>query len=121
MMVGGLLLALSLAPLVALVGCLVMRRPRVCEGVQPGRQRDRPSPARCRSRSWSTDGRCCSGTTTSSSIGPRPGSILCTAIVYFLASIYAVGYMRLLSEDDRLLRFYALVRRFRPDDADRAR
>ena len=34
-------------------------------------------------------------------------AILCAAIVYFLASIYAVGYMRLLGEEGRLHRFYA--------------
>ena len=38
--------------------------------------------------------------------------VLCTAIVYLLASIYAVGYMRLLKEDDRLFRFYALFAGF---------
>ncbi|HVZ14531.1 MAG TPA: hypothetical protein VG894_08745, partial [Bauldia sp.] len=38
--------------------------------------------------------------------------ILCTAIVYLLASIYAVGYMRLLGEDERLARFYALFAGF---------
>jgi hydrogenase-4 component F len=38
--------------------------------------------------------------------------ILCTSIVYFLASIYAVGYMRLLNEDKRLFRFYALFAGF---------
>ena len=37
---------------------------------------------------------------------------LCTAIVYFVASIYAVGYMRLLREDRRLYRFYALFATF---------
>jgi hydrogenase-4 component F len=39
-------------------------------------------------------------------------TILCAAIVYFLASIYAVGYMRLLGEEDRLHRFYALFAGF---------
>jgi hydrogenase-4 component F len=38
--------------------------------------------------------------------------IMCTAIVYFLASTYAVGYMRLLNEDARLSRFYALFAGF---------
>ncbi len=38
--------------------------------------------------------------------------VLCTSIVYFLASIYAVGYMRLLDEDERLYRFYALFAAF---------
>jgi hydrogenase-4 component F len=38
---------------------------------------------------------------------------LCTAIVYLLASIYAVGYMRLLEgQEDRLWRFYALFAGF---------
>ncbi|CAM5459558.1 NAD(P)H-quinone oxidoreductase subunit 2, chloroplastic [Afipia felis] len=39
-------------------------------------------------------------------------TILCAAIVYLLASIYAVGYMRMLGEDDRLHRFYALFAGF---------
>ena len=38
--------------------------------------------------------------------------ILCTAIVYLLASIYSVGYMRLLQEDERLFGFYALFAGF---------
>ena len=39
-------------------------------------------------------------------------TVLCTAIVYFLASIYAVGYMRLIGEADRLYRFYAMFAGF---------
>lgn len=39
-------------------------------------------------------------------------SIACAAIVYFLASIYAVGYMRLLGEPERLYRFYAMFAAF---------
>jgi hydrogenase-4 component F len=38
--------------------------------------------------------------------------LLCTGIVYLLASIYAVGYMRLLGEDERLYKFYALFAGF---------
>ena len=38
--------------------------------------------------------------------------ILCTAVVYLLAAIYAVGYMRLLHEDERLWSFYALFAGF---------
>jgi hydrogenase-4 component F len=38
--------------------------------------------------------------------------ILCSAIVYLLASIYAVGYMRLLDEEPRLPVFYALFAGF---------
>jgi hydrogenase-4 component F len=37
---------------------------------------------------------------------------LCTAIVYLLASIYAVGYMRFLEEDEKLWSFYALFAGF---------
>ena len=39
-------------------------------------------------------------------------TILCGAIVYFLASLYAIGYMRLLGEDKRLARFYAMFAAF---------
>jgi hydrogenase-4 component F len=38
--------------------------------------------------------------------------IVCTAIVYLLASIYSIGYMRLLGEDERLWSFYALFAGF---------
>ncbi|HMN70320.1 MAG TPA: proton-conducting transporter membrane subunit [Rhodoblastus sp.] len=36
----------------------------------------------------------------------------CTAIVYFLASVYAIGYMRLIRQDARLHRFYAMFAAF---------
>ncbi len=38
--------------------------------------------------------------------------VLCAAVVYALASIYSVGYMRLLNEPQRLMRFYALFAGF---------
>lgn len=38
--------------------------------------------------------------------------LLCVALVYFLASFYAVGYMRLLDEEPRLPQFYALFAGF---------
>lgn len=38
--------------------------------------------------------------------------VLCVALVYALASVYAVGYMRLLGEPQRLWRFYALFAGF---------
>ncbi|CAM5286829.1 NAD(P)H-quinone oxidoreductase subunit 2, chloroplastic [Aquamicrobium terrae] len=38
--------------------------------------------------------------------------VLCSAVVYLLASIYAIGYMRLLGEEERLARFYALFAAF---------
>jgi hydrogenase-4 component F len=39
-------------------------------------------------------------------------SVLCAAIVYLLASIYAIGYMRTLDETPRLPWFYALFAAF---------
>lgn len=38
--------------------------------------------------------------------------LLCVACVYLLGSIYAVGYMRIMGEDDHLHRFYALYAGF---------
>jgi hydrogenase-4 component F len=38
--------------------------------------------------------------------------VLCTALVYFLSSLFAVGYMPVLGEDDKLPRFYALFALF---------
>ena len=38
--------------------------------------------------------------------------ILCVTIVYLLSSIYAIGYMRLLDEEERLPLFYALFSGF---------
>jgi hydrogenase-4 component F len=38
--------------------------------------------------------------------------ILCTAVVYLLAAIHSIGYMRLLGEDDTLWSFYALFAGF---------
>jgi len=38
--------------------------------------------------------------------------IVCTAVVYLLASIYSIGYMRLLGEDGKLWSFYALFAGF---------
>jgi hydrogenase-4 component F len=38
--------------------------------------------------------------------------VLCTALVYFLSSLFAVGYMRTLDEEKRLWWFYALFPAF---------
>jgi hydrogenase-4 component F len=38
--------------------------------------------------------------------------VLCAALVYLVSSIYAIGYMRLLGEPQRLRRFYALFAAF---------
>jgi len=110
-MIGSLLLILALAPLAALLGCLVARRPRVCEALNL----------------------IASGVSFACTL-PLPFLIdgheilfwndyviidraaawivLCTSVVYFLASIYAIGYMRLLHEEERLFSFYALFAGF---------
>ncbi|HEY7307330.1 MAG TPA: proton-conducting transporter membrane subunit [Bryobacteraceae bacterium] len=38
--------------------------------------------------------------------------MLCVAVVYLLSTLYSIGYMRLLDEDERLPRFYALFSGF---------
>ena len=91
----------------------------IWRGAEPDRRVGRPRRRAATCRSLPGARRCCSGATMSWSTGPRPGSLLCTAIVYFLASIYAVGYMRLLGEDERLSQFYALFAGFAADHARR--
>jgi hydrogenase-4 component F len=110
-MIGGLLLALSLAPLIALIGCLVARRPRVCEALNViasalsfGCALPLPFLVDGAPNLFWRDYIMVDRTSA--------WVILCTAIVYFLASIHAVGYMRLLKEDDHLVRFYALFAGF---------
>jgi hydrogenase-4 component F len=110
-MVGLLISVIALAPFLALTGCLVTRHARVAEALN-----------------------LVAAAVTFACALPLPfiidqharifwdnyvivdrGSvwvILCTAIVYFLASIFAVGYMRLLDENGRLRQFYALFAGF---------
>jgi hydrogenase-4 component F len=108
---GALLLALMLAPMVAVLGCLLVRRPRFCEAINLA-------------AAIVTFG--CAlpilflidGSAVLYAHGyvilDRAAAwvILCTAVVYLLASIYAIGYMRLLDEDRRLCWFYALFAGF---------
>ena len=101
-MAGALLLAIvhrAARPRIVLI--LLTRAAAHLRSAQSGRQRHRLRWPRCRCRSLSAGGPHASiGATTSSSTGLGAWVILCTAIVYLLASIYAVGYMRLLDEDD---------------------
>jgi len=110
-MLGALLLALTMAPLAAAALSLAARRPRLSEGANLAAAIVSFTAALPllfliddhaalfwggyvildRAAAWVT---------------------LCSAIVYLLASIYAVGYMRLLDEDKRLHRFYALFAGF---------
>lgn len=110
-MIGDLLLALSLAPLAALVGCLVARQPRVCEGLNL--IASAVSFACALPLPFLVDGQQMLFWGDYVLIDRASAwVILCTSIVYFLASIYAVGYMRLLNEDERLFKFYALFAGF---------
>lgn len=110
-MIGDLLLALSLAPLAALVGCLVARRPRVCEGLNL--IASAVSFTCALPLAFLVDGQQMLFWSDYVLIDRASAwVILCTSIVYFLASIYAIGYMRLLNEDERLFKFYALFAGF---------
>ena len=110
-MVGGLLLALTLAPLLAVLLCLALRRPRLCEALNL--VASAVSLACALSVLVLVDGRPMFFWGDYIIIDRAAAwIILCTAIVYFLASIYAVGYMRILNEDGRLYRFYALFAGF---------
>jgi hydrogenase-4 component F len=111
MPVGGLILALALAPLAAAIGCLIVGRPRACEAINLIAATivlvcALPILFLIDDRTLLLWG--------GYVVIDRAGAwvILCTAIVYFLASIYAVGYMRLLGEDERLFQFYALFAGF---------
>ncbi len=108
---GVLLGLLAAPPLVAAIGCLLVREPRICERLNLAAAVVSFLSALAlvvlidgeahlfwddyviidRISAW---------------------VVLCTAIVYLLASIYAVGYMRLLKEDSRLFGFYALFAGF---------
>ncbi len=110
-MVGALLLILTLAPLGAVLGCLALRAPRACERLNlaaaiVGFAAALPLPVAAFGRSYAF----WDGYVLLDAIGAW--TLLCTAAVYLLASIYAVGYMRLLDEDARLHRFYALFAGF---------
>ncbi len=110
-MTGALILVLCAAPFVALVGCLVLRGPRICEALNllagaVSFACALPLPFLVHGREllfW--DGYVILD-------GTAAWVVLCTSIVYFLASIYAIGYMRLLGEEERLHRFYALFAGF---------
>jgi hydrogenase-4 component F len=111
-MVGPLLFVMLIAPAAAAVGCLLFHKRRFAEGINL-------------LASIIVLGAGVSLAILSAG-GPyffwddyivvdMPGAwvTLCTAIVYFLASIYAIGYMRLLEEEEeKLWSFYALFAGF---------
>ncbi len=110
-MVGALLLAIALAPASAIVLIILVRRSRVAAGlnlvasmVAFGAAVPLPWLAQPQAHVyWG-----------SYIIIDALGAwvVLCAAIVYLLASIYAVGYMPLLDEQERLPIFYALFAGF---------
>jgi len=110
-MSAALLLIMMIAPAAAAAGCMLIRAPRVAEGLNLVASVIVFATAVL--------------LTVLSAHGPfhylsgyivldLTGAwvILCTAIVYLLASIYSIGYMRLLGEDARLWSFYALFAGF---------
>ncbi len=111
-MVGALLLVMMLSPAGAAAGCLLIHRQRIAEGLNLVASVIVFVTAMA--------------VTILSAKGPylfwdnyiivdMPGAwvTLCTAIVYLLASIYSVGYMRLLEgEGEKLWSFYALFSSF---------
>ncbi len=111
-MTGALLLTMMIAPAAAALSCLLVRTPRASEMFNLAASIIVFATA--------------VPLTVLSASGPyhywadyivfdMPGAwvTLCTAIVYLLASIYAVGYMRLLAEEEeKLWSFYALFAGF---------
>jgi hydrogenase-4 component F len=110
-MTGSLLFIMMIAPAAAALGCMLTRNPRVAEGLNLIASLIVFATA--------------IPLTVLSAYGPYhfladyivvdlTGAwvILCTAIVYLLASIYSIGYMRLLGEDRKLWGFYALFAGF---------
>jgi hydrogenase-4 component F len=110
-MVGALLLAIVLPPSAAIVLILLMKQPRWAEGLNLAASliaflAALPLPFLSLSGRHEYWGEYI--------ILDPLGAwvILCSAIVYLLASIYGVGYMRMLDEDERLPSFYALFAAF---------
>ncbi len=110
-MILALLAVMMIAPGAAAAGCILIRAPRVAEGFNLAAALVAFAAA--------------IPLTILSAGGPQyyaggyvvldmTGAwvILCTAVVYLLASIYSIGYMRLLGEDERLWGFYALFSGF---------
>jgi hydrogenase-4 component F len=112
MMVGALLLAMMIAPALAAIGCLAFRQRAIAEKLNLAASIIVFSTA--------------VPVSMLSAGGPyyyladyvvvdMPGAwvTLCTAVVYLLASMYAIGYMRLLeNQEEKLWSFYALFAGF---------
>ena len=109
--IGLLTLTLTLAPAVAIILILLVRRPRAAEFLNlVASAISLLSISAILVLARETKAEFWSGYVIIDGLGTW--TILCAAIVYFLASLYAVGYMRLLGEDERLHRFYAMFAGF---------
>ena len=109
--VASLVAAILLPPLIAVLGCLAIRRARPCEWLNLiasivvflaalGLLPEALHTTRTFLRGYLI-------------VDPLGAWVLLSvATVYFLASIYAIGYMRHLKDDPRLYRFYALFAGF---------
>jgi hydrogenase-4 component F len=106
-----LLLIVLLAPLTAVLAIVAVRRARVAEALNLA-----ASLLVCAAAlplpwlSLGTTASYCAGYVLLDPLGAWV--LVCTALVYLLASMYAIGYMRLLGEERRLYRFYALFAGF---------
>lgn len=111
MMAAPFVTVILLAPLVAIIVCLLGRRPRLAEYVNLIAAVIVFVAVLCLlAESLAGPRRLLSAYIIVDSLGAWV--LLCTACVYLLGSIYAVGYMRTLGEDQRLPRFYALYAGF---------
>ena len=110
-MIGGLLAVILLAPLAAVLGCMLMQQPRVAEflnlaaaiAVLLAVLRLLPLALSGPYTFWN-------GYLIVDPLGAWV--LLSVASVYLLASIYAIGYMRVHKRAERLQRFYALFAGF---------
>jgi len=109
--IGTLTLAVALAPTLAIVLILLIRRPRAAEALNLAASAVSLAAILMILVSRSETSLTFWGSYVIMD-GLGTWAILCAAIVYFLASIYAVGYMRLLDQEDRLYRFYAMFAGF---------
>ncbi len=111
-MVGYLLIAVVVAPLLAVSACLIVRSARACEYINLAASvavivATLPLPV----LAWSSTYYFWSNYVILDGAGAW--TLMCTAAVYLLASIYAVGYMRLIAEEQsRAYQFYALFAGF---------
>lgn len=110
-MITTLILIILLAPLAAVLGCLAVRRPRPAEFLNLAAA-IAVFLATLRLLPESLDGPFYFWNDYLIVDALGAWVLLCVSSVYLLGSVYAIGYMRILNEDARLHRFYALYAGF---------